>query len=183
MRLQLLIPKTDKMANYRTTVLNLTHPVKVAGYYIDEFIELVSYILTNKFRLTRPIQIEFKPTKTCRGASGEYIACGDPEYPYKPDIDKVIVCTQHHYRDVLRLIAHELKHVEQNHLKLYPSEYQLLREFKKSNALFRDNSIHRKKEKEARNCELPTVLEFEEWQKQHGTYTKYPYNYLVSIER
>lgn len=171
------------MANYRTTILNLTHPVKVTGYYIDDFIELVSYILTNKFRLTRPIQIEFKPTKTCRGASGEYIACGDPEYPYKPDIDKVIVCTQYHYRDVLRLIAHELKHVEQNHLKLYPSEYQLLREFKESNALFRDKSIHRNKEKEARNCELPTVLEFEEWQKQHGTHTKYPYNYLVSIER
>jgi hypothetical protein len=171
------------MAKYRTAILNLTHPVKVSGYYIDEFIELVSYILINKFQLARPIHIEFKPTKSCQRASGEYIACGDPEYPYKPDIDKVIVCTQHHYRDVLRLIVHELKHVEQNHSKIYPSEYQLHREYIESKALFKDRSIHRKKEKEARDCELSTVLEFEEWQKLNGTYIKHPYNYVVPIER
>jgi hypothetical protein len=45
------------------------------------------------------------------------------------------------------------------------------------------DTIHKKKEKEARDCELSTVLEFEEWQKLNGTYIKHPYNYVVQIER
>lgn len=85
------------------------------------------------------------------------------------EAEVVIVCTKHEHKEVLRTIAHELRHVEQNHYEWYPTQKQLIQDYLDSfntPGKFpsfegkRKANFQRKKEKDAWDYDLPTINEF-----------------------
>lgn len=153
--------------NNVTQTLDCTYPVLIKGYYDDAMLDFVIFVLTKKFQLKRPLNIEFKPPKTCAGCAGKYRSV-DAGYTNLAT-EEVIVCTKYEQREVLKIIAHELRHVEQNHYGHYPTQKQMIQDYidsfdnpDKYPGIVggRKKIVQRQKEKDARDYELPTVNEF-----------------------
>lgn len=76
-------------------------------------IELVQYVLSSKFELLKDIRIIFTHQKV---TSVKLKAVGN----YMEIHSKVEVATDRPERDVLLTIAHELRHVYQDHYNTFP---------------------------------------------------------------
>jgi hypothetical protein len=141
--------------------------VLIKGYYDEEMLDLVKFILTQKFQLVRPITIKFWPKKSYHGAGGMYRAAEFMNaYHNNRDGDLIGVAVNvRPYRFIHNTIAHELRHVEQNHYKF----------------LYRVPD-HRESEKDARAYAKATVEEFVNQQKSQGTYKEKTWDYRLEID-
>ena len=153
--------KRNSVIYMKHAILSASYPIILNGCFDSTMVSLVEFIITHKFQHIRLINMEFKPTKTHKGCMGEYIAAADPESPYINKEDVVVICTGHSTREVLRTIIHEFRHAEQTHYKLFPTRKELHQKLGDNYGPDAVKKLRRKKEKDARDYEIPTLNEFE----------------------
>jgi hypothetical protein len=147
--------------------LDMEFPLKIKGYFDEEMLELVNFILTSKFQLKRQLTIKFWPKETYHGVGGMY-RCAEVMRAYynnnKGDLIGVAVNIRC-YSLILNTIAHELRHAEQNH-------YKFLYRAIESRAM----------EKDARDFAKATVQQFIDYQKDQGVFKEKPLDYRLQID-
>lgn len=127
--------------------------ITVKGLYDQTFLAMVDFILTNKFQPKRSFSIHFLPTDRI-----ENKCAGD----YSVRENLIRIAATDFYSCVLGTVAHELRHVEQDHYGFMNS--------RKTNA---------KDEKDAIKHQNVWRREFIEHQKQLGLYKELPILYKL----
>jgi len=149
-----------------TMTFDLEFPLTIKGYFNEEMLEMVKFILTSKFQLKRQLTIKFWPKKTYHAAGGMY-RCAEVMRAYynnnKGDLIGVAVNVWP-YHFILNTIAHELRHVEQSHYKFL---YRAIES--------------REMEKDAREYAKTTVQEFNDYQKSKGVFKEKPLDYRLQL--
>ena len=148
------------------------HPnITITGYHDQTMQEMVTFI-SEKFVPQRLVVVNFLYKKSHNNAAGEFIPRALPGSGYTNVIDELTVCTKNHYLEVLRTIVHEFCHMHQDHQKLFPSGQEVV-------DLPNRKQLLKQKEQQARDCEVPLLKEFFDYQKSKGTYQERPWNYIM----